>query len=266
MLRLPLATFHPLTLHLIPPGGKGTARVVWGLVHPHPGACILSLCPSSGPLSLPREKQGSSEKADFSSVCSTARQFSHRGSQIQPRHPRAAFRGKEEMISCLLSLRCPARGLFGNERGLVIPGGFSFLWRGIVLGGQESRAGERPSSAASGAGMMQPRGEAAPESAGEFLGAFLPFPAIAVEPFRPLPHILPAFLRKTSVKMHDGGLFVVGGEKNPPNQKQGRVALSALCATISTASFLSGFSWGVFYPQGSPSIASRAPQAPPQKG
>lgn len=83
MLRLPLAAFHPLTLLSNPAGGKGTARVDFGVaVSPQrarAGGPSPPWCFHPSPVSFPRAplssqgKAGQLGKAHFSNVCSTAR-------------------------------------------------------------------------------------------------------------------------------------------------------------------------------------------------
>lgn len=80
MLRLPLATFHPLTLHSNPPGRKGSSGVVLGLLCPHRGLRLGGpWCSHPFPVSFPRAplssqgEAGQLGKAHFSSLCSTAR-------------------------------------------------------------------------------------------------------------------------------------------------------------------------------------------------
>lgn len=82
---LPPGTFHPLTLYANPLILKGSLRMVLGSLCPQrwaqagsplPGAAVFSLCPSPGPLSVSREKQGSTwqfGRAHFYNICRIAR-------------------------------------------------------------------------------------------------------------------------------------------------------------------------------------------------
>lgn len=159
MFRLPLATFHPLTLHSNPPGRKGTTGVVLGLLCPHRdsawGSILTLLLPSfprvlpQGPSVFPGKSRAAGKGSFFQPLqpCQVILSPPRLTNSAWKSQSRPQQKGGNELLHFIVAdcLRCPVRGLCGNKRHLIICSVYSLLWRWIVLGGTlhgGSRTGE----------------------------------------------------------------------------------------------------------------------------